>query len=374
VDGLPRFTQQVRLPVGIETEEDSAVADQRDSQTHDRHPVAPMSNTGPYSASDLPVDEEGRVYHLQIKPGQIAPDILLVGDPGRAELIGSIFLRDLEVEHEHRGLVTVTGTAEISGHPATIISPLRATATTSGIGTPSLEIVVNELVALNEIDFKTRTHKSDFPRLHILRVGTSGALQASTELGTPIITSYAIGMDNSGLFYEAPYPDEICQRLEQELSDVVRGSMNTGSRFYGKIHSYVARAEPAIVKALLEASTSLGVPIKLGLTASCSGFFAAQGRDTARVKPSVPELDRILSEYDPRVDGQRVENMEMEASFLLHFLGGLGHWAGAICPAIANRRKNSFSQHYQEAIKNATRVALLALANVRSRYPDVRMS
>jgi uridine phosphorylase len=87
---------------------------------------------------------------------------------------------------------------------------VKATVTTSGIGTPSLEIVVNDLVALNEIDFETRTRKSDFPRFHILRVGTSGGLQASTEPGTPIITSYAIGMDNTGLFYEASYPDEIC--------------------------------------------------------------------------------------------------------------------------------------------------------------------
>jgi uridine phosphorylase len=341
-------------------------------KTH--HPAAPFSPARPYTASDLPIDEDGRIYHLQIKQGQIAPDILLVGDPGRAEVIGSTFLRDLEVEHEHRGLVTVTGTSEVTGQQATIISPVKATVTTSGIGTPSLEIVVQELVAVNEIDFETRTHKSDFPRLHILRVGTSGGLQASTQLGTPIITSYAIGMDNTGLFYEASYPDEICKRLEQELDHVVKRSMSIESRFYGKIHPYVARAEPAIVDALLEASASLGVPTKLGLTVSASGFFAPQGRDTARVKPSVPELDRILSEYDPRIGGQRIENMEMEASFLIHFLSGLGHWGGAICAAIANRRENTFDHHYQEAIKNATKVALLALATVRSRCPDLQSS
>src|SRR3990172_4005619 len=151
------------------------------------NPLKPKVNAHlpatPYTAADLPVDEAGRIYHLQIKPEQIAPDILLVGDPGRAEFIGSRFLHDLEVEHEHRGLVTITGTSEITGDRATIISPVKVTVTTSGMGTPSLEIVVNELVALNEIDFETRTRKSDFPRLHILRVGTSGALQASTKLG-----------------------------------------------------------------------------------------------------------------------------------------------------------------------------------------------
>ena len=104
------------------------------------------------------------------------------------------------------------------------------------------------------------------------------------------------------------------------------------------------------------------------------GFSAPQGRDTARVKPSVLELDKFFSEFDPMIDDQRIENMEMEASFLIHFLGGMGYWAGAICPAIANRRQDTIDVHYQEAIENATKVALLALATMRNRYPDVRIS
>ena len=336
--------------------------------------VSDRCSAAPYTAADLPIDEDGRTYHLQIKPGQMAPNILLVGDPGRAEFIGSTVLRDIEVEHEHRGIVTVTGTSEITGGRATILSPVKTTVTTSGIGTPSLEIVVNELVALNEINFETRMHKSDFPRLNIIRVGTSGGLQRSTKIGTPIITSYAIGMDNTGLFYEAPYPDETCERLEQELGHVVRRSMSIGSRFHGRIHPYVSRAEPAIVDALLEASASLGVPAKLGLTVSTSGFYAPQGRDIARVKPVMPEIDRVLSEYDPMVGGQRIENMEMETSFLIHFLGALGYWAGAICTTINNRRENTFDHHYQEAVKNSTKMALLALAIIKNRDPDVRIS
>jgi uridine phosphorylase len=342
------------------------------NQVQARQPAAPSSRAVPFTASDLPVDDAGRVYHLQVKPEQIAPDILLVGDPGRAEFIGSNFMRDLELEHEHRGLVTVTGTSELTGEQATIISPLRTSVVTSGMGTPSLEVVIQELVALNEIDFRTRTHKSDFPRLHILRVGTSGGLQASTVLGTPIITSYAIGLDNAGLFYEASYADEVCERLEQELHQVVTGSMPKDSRFYGKIHPYVSRAEPAMVDALVAAAATLGVPTKLGLTVSACGFFAPQGRDIARIKPSVPDMDRLMAEYDPRVDGQRIENMEMESSFLLHFLGGLGYWGGTICPAIANRRQDSFAARYQEAVENATQVALLALATLRRRFPDVK--
>jgi uridine phosphorylase len=325
--------------------------------------------TAPYTPADLPIDDHGRIYHLQIKPEQIAPDILLVGDPGRAEFIGSTFLHDVEVEHEYRGLVTVTGTSTITGNRATIISPVKTTVTTSGMGTASLEIVVNEIVALNEIDFTTRTRKPKFPMLHILRVGTSGALQESTKLGTLIITSYVVGLDSTGLFYDAQYPDENCKRLEQELEHVVRSAMSPDSRFFGKIHPYVSRAEPKIVLALLEAAKALGVPAKLGLSVSCSGFFTPQGRDITQIKPSIPDLDKIFTEFDPKIKNQRIENMEMEASFLLHFMGGLGYWAGTICAAIANRRRNTFNSNYKETIANAVKVALLTLAELRSRYP-----
>ena len=333
----------------------------------------PVSQGTPYTPSDLPIDEDGRIYHLQIKPGQIAPDILLVGDPGRAEFIGSNFLRDLEFEHEHRGLVTITGTSVITGEQATIITPVRTTVTTSGMGTPSLEIVISELVALNEIDFGTRTRKPNFPRLHIIRVGSSGGLQASTKIGTPIITTYAIGLDNAGFFYETPFPDEICERLEGELGHFLSNYMSTKSRFYGKVHPYVTRAEPTLVNALIGASNSLGVPTRTGLTVSAPGFFAPQGRNIARVRPSIPELDKILSEYDPKVGDQRIENMEMEASFLFHYLGSLGYWVGEICPTINNRRENTFDHQYQKETMNSIKVALLALATVRNRYPDVRI-
>ncbi|HUV16136.1 MAG TPA: nucleoside phosphorylase [Pelolinea sp.] len=321
----------------------------------------------PFTKADLPIDDEGWIYHLQIKPEDIAPDILIVGDPGRAEMIGSTFLREIELQNEHRGLVTITGTSEITREQTTIISPLRTTVTTSGMGTPSLEIILQELVALNEIDFETRLPKTSFPKLQIIRVGTSGALQKSTKLGIPIITSYSIGLDNSGLFYEASYPDDVCERLEKELGQLMLRSMKKDSRFYGKIHPYVSRANPVITSALSEASVLLGIESKVGLTVSCSGFFAAQGRDIARIEPSIPDLDEILSAYDPGIDGQKIENMEMESSFLNHFLGGLGYLGGAICTAIANRRKNTFDNNNQESMNNTIKVALLALAINRSR-------
>jgi uridine phosphorylase len=246
--------------------------------------------------------------------------------------------------------------------------------TTSGMGTPSLEIVLNELVALHEIDFQTRRRNSEFPRLHVIRVGSSGGLQASTALGTPIITTYAIGLDNSGSYYEAPYQDDACARLEDELRQVIMDSMIPNSRFQDRIHPYIARAEPVVVHALLDAAECLGAPVKAGLTVSAPGFFAPEGRDISRLKPSIPDLDRIFSTFDPKIEGQRVENMEMESSFLTHFLGGMGHWAGSICPAMANRQQKTFTTHFQEAMENATQVALLGLAMLTSSYPKVLIS
>ncbi len=171
-------------------------------------------------------------------------------------------------------------------------------------------------------------------------------------------------MDNTGLFYETPCPDQACARLEQELAQLIKKAARPDSRFRGKIQPYVSRAEPNVVQALTQAAQELGVAAKNGLTVSNSGFFAPQGRDISRLRPSTPDLDRIFSDFDPGLNGLRIENMEMEASFLLHFLGGLGHWGGAICPVIANRRDNTFDHDYLTAIEGATKTALLALAKL----------
>ena len=318
-----------------------------------------------FTASDLTMDDQGRIYHLQIKPENLAQDILIVGDPGRAQMISETFFSNIEINHEHRGLRTATGTAHLAGAPSIDFTPMRTTVTTSGMGTPSLEIILQELAALNEIDFTARLPKSQFPELHIIRVGTSGALQKTTPLGTSIITSYAIGMDNSGLFYEIPYPDATSRRLEQELSNFFMDAIPKTSRFHGKVHPYVSRAHPALVDAMQEAAEMLGVPSKVGLTVSCSGFFAAQGRDISRLDPTLPDLDQILSQFDPGLSGQKIENMEMESSFLNHFMNGLGYPGASICNAIANRQANTFDSNYQESIKNTINIALLALNNSR---------
>jgi len=311
----------------------------------------------PLSASDFPVDPEGRVYHLQLHAAELAPNIIIVGDPGRAADIGKRYLVEREFERSHRGLVTVTGrTAE----------GLRVTVTTSGMGTPSLEIVLQELVALNEIDFSTRTRKSEFERLHIVRVGTSGGLQASTKLGTPIITTYGVGFDNTGLFYEAPESDAHCRRLEGELAALLSAAQSPDSRYRGAIRPYVGRCSPELAGAMLATARKMGVEVIKGLTVSNSGFFANQGRDVARLPLTVLDIDRVVADFDPKLGGERIENMEMETSFLAHFMTGLGYLAGSICPAISNRRLDTFAPTFSDAMHNAVLIALGALTELRA--------
>ena len=320
-------------------------------------------NDGPFTSCDLPIFG-GRIYHTQLKPEELSPNIIIVGDLERVPEITMDHLYCPQVFLDHRGLVTITGVARETDQRVTLV--------TSGMGTPSLEIVVNELVAANEINFDSRArNQSPFKMINIIHVGTSGALQRETELGTPIITDYVIGLDNAGMFYDIGYPDELCRVLEERVHKAVDDAISLTSRFKGKIFPYVSRANPDVVKALEYAANQLGVEYKKGITTSNSGFFANQGRHVSRVPLTVPDIDGILAKLDTGIPGQRIENMEMEASFLAHFLGGLGYRAGIICPGIANRREGSFAQHYAKNVSDATKVALLALYELRKIGPLV---
>lgn len=308
-----------------------------------------MKTSGPYNFSDLPVFN-GRVYHLDLSPEELAKDIIVVGDPERVPFIAGEFLGASEVDRSHRGLRTITGTSRETGR--------RVSITTSGMGTPSLEIVLNELAALNEIDFSTMTRKEEFEPLTIIRVGTSGGLQRDTVLGTLIVTEYAVGLDNTGLFYSPAQNDKGCEVLEGRVRKRIEAAADPESRFRGKIFPYVSRADSGLAGAMVQEADKLGVRYKKGITVSNSGFFANQGRDISRVPASIPDLDGILASLDTGIPGLRFENMEMEASFLLHFTGGLGYRAGVICAVIDNRREDRFAEHYMRHIKDAVTVAM----------------
>jgi uridine phosphorylase len=316
-----------------------------------------MKSIGPYNVSDLPIFNN-KVYHLDLKPEELAKNIIIVGDPERVPFIAEEFLSDCEVDRSHRGLRTITGTLRETGQ--------RVSITTSGMGTPSLEIVLNEIVILNEIDFSTMTRKKEFDALTIIRIGTSGGVQNDTPLGTLIVTDYAVGLDNTGLFYSPELYDKGCEILEERVRESIEAAFARSSRFKGKIFPYVSRANYEITAIMESDAKKLGVMYKKGITVSNSGFFANQGRDISRVSVSIPDIDGVLASMNTGIPGIRVENMEMEASFLLHLMGGLGYRAGALCAVIDNRREDCFAEHYTDYIKDAVRVALHTLN--RSKY------
>ncbi|RMG42357.1 MAG: uridine phosphorylase [Candidatus Dadabacteria bacterium] len=323
------------------------------------------SNPGPFASADLPFDSQGRIYHLQLKPEELAENILIAGDPGRVAWIADTFFDSVDIAREHRGLKTITGTVSKVSDDLTLNAPLRVSAVTSGMGTSSLEIVLQELSILNEIDFSSRSRKASFNPLNIIRVGTSGALQSDTRLGTPIITTYSIGIEHSSTFLDIPFADKICEELEEEFTELIQ-STEANTRYRSKIYPIVSRSTPEVVKGLKKAAATIGLEVACGLTLSNSGFFANQGRDIARVAPVFRDFDLLAAEFRSKAVSERIENMEMEASFLNQLCFGLGYRSGAICVGISNRRDNSFAPDYQEKLHKTTAAAILALSELRS--------
>jgi uridine phosphorylase len=232
----------------------------------------------------------------------------------------------------------------------------------SGTGTPSTEIIINELIILNEIDLNTRQRRKTplHKNLNIIRLGTCGGLQKTTELGSFVITKYVLGLDNTGLFYSSENSvDEKLIKLENMAKEKLDEAIDKKSRFYNAIRPYAAAASPEVVQALYEAATEENAPAVKGITISSSGFFANQGRDISRITPTVPDIDEIFSEI--AIDDVKAENMEMETSFLCHFVGALGYRIGSICLTLAHRPTNSFYYgDYEERILTSLKIVLRA--------------
>ena len=216
-----------------------------------------------------------------------------------------------------------------------------------------------------EFTFHTKKRRAEYDTLTIIRVGTSGGLQPDTELGTSIITAYVVGLDNTGLFYDAPYHEETLKMLEDATRQSIDGAIPDYLRFKGKIFPYASKAHEDVVDALEQEARRLGVKYKKGITVSNSGFFANQGRSISRVPLTIPGIDALLASMDTGIEGLKIENMEMEASFLLYFTGALRYRAGVICPIIDKRGDNKFTSRYAPNIKDATKVALGALNRLK---------
>lgn len=297
--------------------------------------------------SEVPVNSQGVVYHIQATERDIADKIILVGDPGRVPMAAELFdAGSLTFDHVHREIRTMTGAYK--GERMTVMS--------SGMGTDNMEIIINELHALKEYDPHLQQWKSPKP-LTLIRVGTCGTPQEDIALGTLVISNHIIGLDNTCQYYVCDKTPSV-RELERRVNQTVLSQVGV----------YATQAHQDVVHSLVEATkkNAPGRPYVVGITATASGFFACQGRAVGRFASHMrfPDLVEILAKIE--LPPERVVNLEMESSSLCFLSNLLGYKAGTICVVVAarsdNQRKLASSKQAQEAMRDALKVAFEALS------------
>ncbi len=290
------------------------------------------------------------MYHIGLTPDQITPNIFFVGDPARADLVASHFD---SIEHRVQCREFTSRTGKYKGMPVMVLG--------TGIGTDNVEISLVELFCLNEFDLQTKMKKENNRPLTIIRLGTSGSPQEDIDIGTLAISKYSLGLDNTGLYYDVPCPDEIAEKIEKEAYRIITEATPDGRRFKGKIHPYVSRSSPELVDALAKAAKENFV---IGITATASGFYGPQGREITGLDITVPGLQEKLAKID--IEGNRLVNLEMESSLIAHLSQKMGYRAATMCMVIANRPKGEFLSNYKKEMERSIKAgleAMLALYN-----------
>lgn len=282
--------------------------------------------------SELVLNPDGSVYHLKLKPEHIANDVILVGDPGRVALISSRF-DSIECQIENREFVTHTG--HYRGKRFTVLA--------TGIGTDNIDIVVNELDAAINFDLSTRTIKEDLRRLNLVRIGTCGGLQPDLEADTAVVSEFSIGLDGVAHYYDLEYNEHELRML------AAYKAFTTDEKDANP--PYVAQASPSLVNRLRHIG-------KTGVTLTANGFFGPQGR-RLRLPIARPDFNAQIDRFE--YGGRKILNYEMESSALFALGKALGHHCACICLVVANRKAQSFSTRYQEAMKDLIDQTLDAL-------------
>ena len=279
-----------------------------------------------YSAADLPLNARGAVYHLDLLPEELADIVITVGDPDRVELVSRYF-DSVEFIRTHREFHTHTG----------YIGSQRVSVISTGIGIPNIDIVLTELDALKNIDLIERKPKANLNQLDIIRLGTTGALQADISLGAFILSRYAIGFDTLLNYYvndESNQMDQFTKQLKSHFSREVPGF-------------YVTSSDKGLNACFNHIS-------KEGITATCGGFYGPQGR-VSRLNLNYPNFMNDLQLF--KFDGYQVTNLEMETAAILGLGGLLGHRCTSLSVVLANRMNHTFcdsvDEHVQALIKSA---------------------
>lgn len=285
-----------------------------------------------FAESELIINKDGSVFHLHVRPEQLADKVILVGDPGRVALVASHF-EEKEMEVESREFRTVTGTYK--GKRITVIS--------TGIGCDNIDIVMNEVDALANIDFQTRTEKQQLRSLEIVRIGTCGGLQLNTPEGTFICSEYSVGFDGLLNFYEGR--NAVCDlKMERALISHLGWTGNMCQPY-----PYVIKADENLVERIAQND------MVRGITVACGGFFGPQGRQL-RVPLVDPHQNEKIESFE--YEGMHITNFEMESSALAGLAKLMGHCATTACMVIANRRAGKANTGYKNIIDDLITLVL----------------
>lgn len=276
-----------------------------------------------FPPSELIVNADGSIFHLHVKPEQLADKVILVGDPGRVANVAKHF-DTIECDISNREFKTMTGTYK--GKRITVIS--------TGIGTDNIDIVVNELDALANIDLATRYEKPEFRQLTLVRIGTSGGMQPDLPLGSFLISEKSIGFDGMLNFYEGR---DAVSDLEFEAS--LKEQLNWNPLLAAP---YVVDADKELVERIGQTDMIRGVTI------SANGFYGPQGR-VLRIGLADPAINDKIEAF--RFKHYKITNYEMEGSAIAGLSKMMGHKAMTVCCVIANRRVEAANTNYQPYIE-----------------------
>ena len=283
-----------------------------------------------FAESELIINPDGSVFHLHVKPEQLADKVILVGDPGRVATVAAHF-DNKEFEVESREFRTITGTYK--GKRITVLS--------TGIGCDNIDIVVNELDALANIDFNTREEKKEFRSLELVRIGTCGGLQPNTPVGTFICSQKSIGFDGLLNFYAGR--NEACDLAFEEA---FKKHMNWSPLLCAP---YVIDANAELIARINQGDMVNGVTIAAG------GFFGPQGREL-RVPLADPKQNEKIESFE--YNGYKITNFEMESSALAGLSKLMGHKAMTVCMVIANRLIKEANPNYKNSIDTLIKTVL----------------
>ena len=270
----------------------------------------------PIAGSELIINSRGAIYHLDVRPEEIANTIITVGDPERVKEVSKHF-DSIEIKRQCREFTTHTG--RIGSKKISVIS--------TGIGTDNIDIVVNELDALVNIDFTTRTVKPQLTSLHIIRIGTSGSLQKDIPVDDFVASTHGLGIDNLLNFYRQNGNEEEKQLLH---------SFVTQTQLHNHIsYPYISSASSALIKHFVGG-------FHQGITVTCPGFYGPQGR-ILRLGLSNPDFINRLSQFS--FGQHRITNFEMETAGIYGLGKMLGHHCISLSAMVANRITKEFSKH-----------------------------